>query len=53
MGSLDVRTRMTPGGRGYLSFLIGFLGKLGFAARRMAPDEMIAPIDELPPPPNL
>jgi hypothetical protein len=50
MKSLDVRTRMTPGGRGYLSFLIGFLGKAGFQVRRAAPDELVVPIEELPSP---
>ncbi len=46
MNSLEVRTRMTPGGRGYLSFLIDFLKKTGFNVRRLSPDEMVRPIEE-------
>ena len=46
IASLDTRTVMTPGGRGYLGFLIGFLGKVGFNVKRIAPDTLVVPIDE-------
>ena len=46
MGSVDVRTRMTPGGRGYLSFLIGFLGKMGVHVQRVSPDSLVTPLIE-------
>ncbi len=38
--SLNVRTHMTPGGRGYLDYIEGFLGELGFTARKASPEEL-------------
>jgi hypothetical protein len=41
LGSVRVRTRMTPGGRGYLEYLTRFLAKLGFNARSVSPEELL------------
>jgi len=50
MSSLNVRTHMTPGGRGYLDFLIGFLSKAGFDTQRISAEEAaqleVIPCDE-------
>jgi len=38
--SLNVRTHMTPGGRGYLIFIEDFVGQMGFAVREISPEDL-------------
>ena len=45
--SLNTRTRMTPGGRGYLEFLGPFLAKAGFEVETQSAEERLEAGDEL------